>query len=111
MSEAFIPLIDPTKGRIVNIGSNAGANYVANHCEPEDKELLSSKQISWEELEAFVDVARIECPAMYGLSKAALHKYTEICAKENQNLKISAVSPGFINTAMKKGLGAKTKPE
>ena len=35
MSEAFIPLIDPAEGRIVNLGSGAGAGYVSKL---EDKE-------------------------------------------------------------------------
>ena len=45
------------------------------------------------------------------MSKAALSKYTEVCAKDNPNLKISCVSPGFIDTELVKGMGAKLTPE
>ena len=36
----------------------------------------------------------------YGLSKAVLHKLTEIQAKEHTNLTISVVSPGYVKTNM-----------
>ena len=47
----------------------------------------------------------------YGLSKAALHKYTEISAKENPELMISAVDPGIIDTGMTMDMCVKLKPE
>ena len=37
---------------------------------------------------------KIEAFPVYGLSKAVMHKYTEISAKENPKLMISVVSPG-----------------
>jgi len=46
MSEAFIPMIDPDVGRIVNLGSGAGPMYV-NKLEGEAKTLLSSKDLTW----------------------------------------------------------------
>ena len=41
----------------------------------------------------------------YGLSKAVLHKLTELQAKENSNLTISVCSPGYVQTNMTKGGG------
>ncbi len=45
------------------------------------------------------------------MSKATMHMYTAFLACIYPNLKISAVSPGFIDTAMTKGFGATLKPE
>ena len=36
----------------------------------------------------------------YGLSKAILHKLTELNAKEHPNLTINVVSPGYVKTDM-----------
>ena len=47
----------------------------------------------------------------YGLSKASMHTYTAYLAQTYPNLKINAVSPGFIDTAMTKGFGATLTPE
>jgi len=50
---------------------------------------------------------------LYGLSKAGLHAYTARAAIQykNNNIKISAITPGFIDTAMTSGMGASLKPE
>ena len=42
MSEAFVPLIDPKNGRIVNSGGAAGAGYVAKLKDKDKKAFLSS---------------------------------------------------------------------
>ena len=42
----------------------------------------------------------------YGLTKAIVHKYTEISARENPNLLVNSVTPGFCNTNLTEGLGA-----
>jgi NAD(P)-dependent dehydrogenase (short-subunit alcohol dehydrogenase family) len=49
----------------------------------------------------------------YGLTKAILHNYTMIAARENPSILISAVSPGFIETNMTAGFksDSKLKPE
>jgi len=43
----------------------------------------------------------------YGLSKAALTTLTMIHAKKYPNLMVTSLSPGFIDTPMTKGFGAK----
>ena len=47
----------------------------------------------------------------YGLSKAALSAYTLVQAKLYPNLKVVSLSPGFIDTPMTVGFGARLTPE
>ena len=47
----------------------------------------------------------------YGLSKAALCTLTMIQAKTYPHLIITSLNPGFIDTPMTKGYGAKLTPE
>merc|ERR1712070_91241 len=56
------------------------------------------------------ELAKTECNA-YGCSKALLTLHGMVIAKENPNITISTVSPGFIDTAIVKGMGAKKPPE
>src|SRR5690606_14571232 len=108
--EAFLPLLDPQEGRIVNVTSAAGPNFVAS-CSLERQKVLVNPQIEWSELRAFLD----ECLAIeggkpafaarglgdgnaYGLSKACTNSYTLSLAREQPNLRINACTPGFIET-------------
>jgi len=115
--DAFIPLLSTTEGRIVNVGSGAGPMYMAQ-ASAEDKAFLKNPDITWPELEGYVkqtctpeflEKAAIAGP--YGLSKASLHAYTMILAKDFPNLLSSSMSPGFIDTAITKGFGASKSPE
>ncbi len=47
----------------------------------------------------------------YGLSKAALSAFTVLQAKMYPNLTVTSLSPGFIDTPMTAGYGAKLTPE
>jgi NAD(P)-dependent dehydrogenase (short-subunit alcohol dehydrogenase family) len=47
----------------------------------------------------------------YGLSKAGLTAYTIVASVANPGLKITSLSPGFIETKMTSGFGAKLTPE
>uniref|UniRef100_A0A7S0MTZ0 Protochlorophyllide reductase n=1 Tax=Pyramimonas obovata TaxID=1411642 RepID=A0A7S0MTZ0_9CHLO len=115
VTEAFLPLIDEAEGRIVNLGSGGGPSYVSKLKDKATQDFLSSKMLDWAELEDYLkkksNYLKIDGHTCYGLSKALLHKYTEIAAKAHPNLKINAVSPGFIQTAMTKGYGASLPPE
>jgi NAD(P)-dependent dehydrogenase (short-subunit alcohol dehydrogenase family) len=108
--DAFLPLLDPAAGRIVNIGSAAGPNFVQT-CSPERKRFFLDPTIEWAALQALID----ECVATgtdkeafaekglgggepYGLSKALLHSYTMLLARTHPRLRIHACSPGFIET-------------
>ena len=117
MSEAFVPMIDTRIGRIVNLGSGSGPLYVNTLKDKEKVALLSSKVASWEELEAYLkeEVPKRNLFPLYGLTKAMVHKYTEISARENPSLIVNSVSPGYTDTNMTKGvnmgLGPKQTPE
>ena len=47
----------------------------------------------------------------YGLSKAFVNVLTQQQAKEHPNLKINAVTPGYILTDLTAGMGATNPPE
>ena len=110
--EAFLPLLDPKRGRIVNVTSAAGPSFVAT-CSPEKQRFFLDATMTWPRLRAFID----ECIAMngdtaafaakglgdgspYGLSKACTNTYTLILAREHPELRVNACTPGFIETDM-----------
>lgn len=110
--EGFLPLLDKS-GRIVNMGSGAGPMYVAK-CSPDVKKMLCSPEITWEQiLEHSKSGLGSAADGMggYGLSKALLHCYTMLLAKQHPDLVVSCCRPGFIDTAMTKGFGASKTPE
>ena len=121
MTEAFIPLLNPTKGRIVNMGSAAGPNYVSSIESTEQGAFkkLSSHPVTWPELVFHMKTTEADGLMSYGMTKAVLHKYTELCAIKHPNLQINAVTPGFVDTNMTantpsfmaKALGTKATPE
>lgn len=108
--EAFLPLLDPERGRIVNVTSASGPNFVAT-CSPEMKRFFLDGGSTWSRVKSLID----ECLAMsgakaafaarglgdgspYGLSKALSNTYTLILAREHPKLRINACTPGFIET-------------
>lgn len=112
VSEACLPLLDPERGRIVNITSAAGPSFVAT-CSAERQRFLTDPEIEWSALQAFID----ECIAIqnnreefaarglgdgspYGLSKACSNSYTLWLARRHPSLRINACTPGFIETDM-----------
>jgi len=111
--EAFLPLLHPTEGRVVNVGSGAGGGYVKK-APPEVQRALCSTPGSWEEVDA-LGKKMLSSPSDtnggYGLSKACLAAYTMLLGKLHPNLLSSAISPGFIKTAMTAEMGASKPPE
>ena len=107
--EAFLPLLDPAAGRIVNVTSASGPNFV-HECSPERQRLFVDPAVTWAQLEALID----ECLGLggaeefaaqglgtgnaYGFSKACGNAYTMLLAREHPSLKINACTPGFIET-------------
>ncbi|MGV3525071.1 MAG: SDR family NAD(P)-dependent oxidoreductase [Candidatus Sericytochromatia bacterium] len=96
---AFLPLLTPGQGRIVNITSAAGPSYVAT-CDAERQRFFLDPNITWEALEAFMQdcIRRNDVSDVYGLSKACANSYTLRLARENPQLQINACTPGFIET-------------
>ena len=107
---AFVPLLDPATGRVVNITSAAGPSYVAT-CSPEQQERLTHPDVTWEAIQVFMQ----ECLAVeggeeafaalglgsgssYGISKACANALTLHWARQHPGLRINACTPGFIET-------------
>ena len=118
VTDAFVPLLDPERGRVVNITSASGPNFVSR-CSEARKRFLCDPTLTRAQLQAFID----ECLAIsnaaesssrpsgpefaaaglsngepYGLSKALGNAYTQLFAREHPNLAINACTPGFIQT-------------
>ena len=108
--EAFLPLLDPQSGRIVNVSSAAGPTFVSR-CSEARQQQLTNPDVSWADVEALM----AECLAIeasggsfadaglgggvaYGLSKACLNAYTIALARSHPNLVINACTPGYIET-------------
>lgn len=117
VSEAMVPLLQPSDGRIVNIASASGPMYIAK-CDSKSSEvsLLIGDSTTIEELEAFVQ-QKLQSGAddanneNYGFSKACLNAYTKAFAKQHPALIINSCTPGFIATDLTAGLGATNEPE
>jgi len=107
---AFLPLLDPSIGRVVNVTSASGPIYLAGSSE-EVKKLLTNPDVSWTEIEEFMT----ECLKLnlesertadqgsgigsaYGISKACTNAYSIYLGRENPKLTINACTPGFIET-------------
>lgn len=114
VTKAMEPLINKATGRIVNVSSGAASAFVKTQSE-ELKKLFSNPDLTKDELDSCVK-AQMEAGNVgwgngYGISKAALSALTLVQAKAYAPLKVMALSPGFIDTAMTKGLGAKLSAE
>jgi len=111
--EAFIPLLDPKEGRIVNVGSGAGPMWLKNQS-VETKKILTNPDVTWGEIETLAKQEAgkpKEGMGAYGYSKACLTAYTMLLAKTYPDLKSSCLSPGYIKTAIVQGFGATKPPE
>jgi NAD(P)-dependent dehydrogenase (short-subunit alcohol dehydrogenase family) len=120
VSEAFLPLL-PEAGRVLNVSSTAGPTYLVGR-PLEEQQLLTSPDLTLEQLDAYVAAgydssavpeALLAVPGMtaYLFSKACMNAYTAILARENPHLAVAAVCPGFIDTAINKGMGATATPD
>tara|TARA_B100000513_G_scaffold119762_1_gene52693 strand:- start:1286 stop:2815 length:1530 start_codon:yes stop_codon:yes gene_type:complete len=113
VTEAFLPLLDPTEGRVVNVGSGSGPGFVKS-CGFLCKALLTSFDVTPEQIDSVIASEEAawtqDAYAAYGLSKACLTAYTMVLARTHPNIKSNACSPGFIDTAMTLGYGARLAP-
>ncbi|KAL3903317.1 MAG: hypothetical protein SGPRY_011727, partial [Prymnesium sp.] len=111
--DAFIPLLDPEVGRVCNIASASGPNFVRG-LSPEQQNFFTSPETTWEELDAVLKqyaAAPDYEGVAYGLSKASLNLLTMIQAAAHPNLQINSCSPGYILTDITRGMGASSAPE
>jgi NAD(P)-dependent dehydrogenase (short-subunit alcohol dehydrogenase family) len=111
--QAFLPLLAP-RGRVVNVTSAAGPNYVAE-CGARWQAFFQDPECDWPRLEAFM----AECLSLspdefaarglgsgspYGLSKACANLYTLSLARRCPQFIVSACTPGFIETDLTRNL-------
>ena len=105
--EAFLPLITKKQGRIVNVTSASGPNFVAK-CEASFRYILTNPNVTWPEIEVLMYeslIKNIKEPGSIspcGLSKACTNALTICLARENENLIINACTPGWIATDLTK---------
>ena len=106
--EAFIPLLEAS-GRIVNVTSAAGPNFV-EAADDMTRNMLTDPKVPWDAIEEYMKRCISESKDSasttsglgnaYGLSKACANALTLILARENPGLTINACTPGFIETDM-----------
>jgi len=112
--DAFLPRLSEG-GRIVNIASASGPNFVSR-CgnERHRRALARPDEITLDDLFAVADeyrgVTDYEGEA-YGVSKACVNAYTYLLAKANPGLLVNSVTPGYIMTDLTRGMGATGTPE
>ncbi len=105
----FLPLVR-AGGRIVNVSSASGPNFVAA-CDPERQRLLTNPSVTWKQIETLMDeslsidrdggsfrTAGLGDGSAYGLSKACLNAYTIDLARSHPELFVNACTPGWIET-------------
>ena len=107
--DEFFALLNPIKGRIVNVTSASGPNYLS-HCDRHIRKKLTSRNVTWDEIVELVDnfVNDYEEASseekerlyshVYGFSKACTNALTISLAGTHSNLIINSCTPGFIET-------------
>jgi len=124
--DAFIPLLDSSQGRIVNVTSSSGPIFLSG-CSDDTQNLFKNPGITWTEIQDYMDkcvdtstnndissVHDSSSGSAYGLSKACTNAYTMFLAGQYPNLKVNACTPGFIETDMTRPMalsGGKTPAE
>jgi len=113
MCDAFLPLLDPSIGRIVNVASGAAPMFVEK-LSASDQEFYVTPQ-TWAAIEDKISSVS-STPAydkhtVYGFSKALLNVYTLSLAHQHPQLCITSCTPGFILTDMTRTFGATNPPE
>lgn len=111
VTESFLPLLDQSSGRIVNLGSGGGPGFFGSLRSDSDRRKFLFP-LSEEEIEA--EIQKIEAADdaahAYRGSKALLACYTMDLAEKNPNLMVSITTPGWIKTAMTAGSSASKEP-
>ena len=114
VTEAFVGLIESKVGRIVNTSSGAASWWLSKQ-DAKTQAVYTNPDLTWEVLDASVqaDVAAKNFgkgfSSAYGLSKAALCALTLVQAKAFPNLKVTSLSPGFVDTPLAAGMKSSSK--
>lgn len=108
-------------GRIVNIASASGPNFVSGCADATLVKKLSEPLLYFQKegggIAKMDELARSYMKTTdyendsYGVSKALLNAYTVLHAAEQPDLIINSCSPGYILTDLTRGMGATNPPE
>ena len=109
---AFQSQLQVPGGRIVNIASASGPNFLSSWRDAKLRQKLAQPwTTTMEELD---NMAQTTYPAAednpYGFSKALVNAYTLLLARSEPDLVINSVTPGWIKTDMTQGQGATNPP-
>ena len=112
VNEAFGKFLQRPGGRIVNVASASGPNYVSGL--PDDDSDPPLKTLLGQPWKISGGIAQVDQLARsmkagndgYGASKALLNAYTYLHAKIESDLLINSVTPGFIKTDLTAGTSA-----
>ena len=113
VSDSFLPLIDRTVGRVVNLGSGSAPMYITK-LDPSKRKLFTDPTATWSDLEdriKEVAASNEEGVNYYGFSKALLNSYTVQLSQAHPHLCINSCTPGFILTDLTRAFGAVNPPE
>ncbi len=109
--EYFIHLLEPEIGRVVNITSAAGPNYLSR-CSDRTHKILTDQEVTWKHIleltkefilqyqESSDSEKELLNSNVYGFSKACTNALTMQQARSHKTVKINACTPGFIETDM-----------
>ena len=111
VTDALIGIIDESEGRIVNTSSGAASGWLKNQ-DTATKFLFTHPDLTFDLLDKYIqENLEKNNEKVYGFSKASLCALTLVQAKTYPKLIVTSLSPGFIDTPMTKGYGAKLTPE
>lgn len=114
VNDAFLGMMQRPGGRIVNIASASGPIFVSGCSNGALCEKLSKPWTIKGGIKELDEIAKdaSNCGGgdAYGFSKALLSAYTWILAKDQPDLVVNAVTPGYILTDMTAGMGASNPP-
>ncbi len=124
MCDAFVPLIEPAHGRVINVSDGSRITYLQESCQDryvnkysfgrmieseKQPKLCFNSDFTWEQIVKNVDTnidlnldnepndwSRI-VDNTYEISKAALNLYTMTFANSHPNILVSAVTPGWYS--------------
>lgn len=117
VTEAFLPKLQSSQGRIVNVSSAAGPMFVSGL--PDTDPLKAKLTHPWTiasvaELDEIASSHQVSDQGpkswdSYGFSKALVNCYTYLVSRQHPDLVVNALTPGFIKTDLTKGNSGATK--
>ena len=115
--KAFLPLMRPNSGRIVNVSSTGSMldNYSPD-MQRRFRNVKSLDELEYlaQEYETAVKAGKDAAAGFpsgraYGVSKACMNAFTKILATENEGLAINCCCPGWVDTDMGNQIGRPPK--